>query len=120
MLEFGDAFFGSMERDHSGHCHAIRVPAVLFGSEFVEGAADCLAHFVVLHVRESETNRGIEHDVVHAHLVHALVQQTRHHRRGAVERVLGRQRPPGRDGHPLGSRSSQLIAAQRRLTLESR
>ena len=103
VLELGDAFLGRVQRDHGGDGHAVGPLAVLLGGEVVEGAADGLADLVVLHVREAEADGRVEHDEVHADLVHALVQESGQHGGGAVERVLGGQGPPGRDGDALGA-----------------
>ena len=110
VFELGDAFLRRVQRDHGGDGHAVGPLAVLLGGEVVEGAADGLADLVVLHVREAEADGGVEHDEVHADLVHALVQESRQHGGGAVERVLGGQGPPGRDRHALGA---ALVPAHR-------
>jgi len=68
-------------------------PPELVGREHVVSAADGAAQPGVLHAVEPEPGRRIDDAEVDAELVEPLVHETRQHRGGAVEHVLGRRGP---------------------------
>jgi hypothetical protein len=52
------------------------------------GADRSATRLVVLNARQAQPGRRVDHGEIGADLIEALVEQLRHHRGGAVERVF--------------------------------
>ena len=91
VLQFVDRFFGRVRGDHRHRRHSVCVGREVVRAEGVEGAHGASAQLRLLRLHRGAG--GIHHAEVEAELVHALVEQLRHHRRGAVADVRHRHRP---------------------------
>ena len=104
-----DGLFRGVGGNHCGRGHPVRAFAVEFRVELVQRPAGNPAQLLILEPgRPGQTLGGIEHREVEAQPIHSLVQQPRQRRRGPVQGVARRPRPPGRamrpDAAPLSFR----------------
>ena len=76
--------------------HPAGILAEILGMKGIERAAACPAYFGVFNMRELEAQRRIEHGKVQADSVHPFGQELGQHGGGAIQSILGRQRPPRR------------------------
>ena len=98
-LELLDRFVGRVHRDHAGRDHAITEPGEHLGVVEVVRARRRAPQLVVAHARQRDhlqAGARVDDREVEADLVESLVEQARQHGGAAVERVLGRYRPPHR------------------------
>ena len=92
-LELLDRLLGRVHRDDGRGNEAIAVRAELVHREHVVGAAEGAPQLVRRQAVVAEPGGRIDHGEVEPEVVQALVEEARHHRGRAVQRVLGRQEP---------------------------
>ena len=95
-FEFGDRFVRRVHRDDRGRGHAVAEILEIAGGDDVIGADHGAPCLVVGDARQPQPGGGIDDGKIGADLVEPLVQQMRHHRRGAVEGVAGLPGPEAR------------------------
>ena len=88
-FEFGDRLLGVVHRDDRGRGQPVAEPVEIIGRDDVVGADHRAPGLVVLDARQAQPGGRIDDREIDADLVEPLVEHLRHHRRGAVERVLG-------------------------------
>ena len=97
-LELFDGFVGMVHRDDRGRRHPITELAEVVRGDDVVRANHRAPGGVVADPRHAQPGGGIDDGVVAAELVQALIEQARHHRGGAVERVRRLAGPEARLG----------------------
>ena len=93
VFQFGNGLVRVMHGNHRRRRHAVFQRLEQLGLIDVEGTACGLARLGVVHARQAEAHGGKQNGEVDAELVQALVQQPRHHRRGAIAGVFGGRTP---------------------------
>ena len=116
-LELLDGLFGGVHRDDGRRDEAIGVRAELVHGEHVVGAAQGAPQLVRRQAVVAKAGGRIDHGEVEPEIVQALVEEPRHHRGRAVQRVFCRQEPerflPDPPAAALGHRHRQRIANAR-------
>ena len=95
VVELGDGLVGSVHGNDTGRRHAIGQAGEAFGRVDVVGPAGDAAGLVVGNAGGSQADGGVEDREVETQLLHPFGQQIRHHGRGPISGVAGRDRPPG-------------------------
>jgi hypothetical protein len=90
-----------VHRDDRGRGQPVFKAGEILGRNDVVGADHGAAGGVVLDARQAEPGGRIDDREIEADLVQPVVQHLRHHRGGAVERVLGLAVPEIRHRHAL-------------------
>ncbi len=115
-FELGDRFVGGVHRDDRRRRQPVAEAAEIIGRDDVVGADHGAAGGVVLDARQAQPGSRVDDDKVEAQFVEAVVQELRHHRGGAVERVFRLARPEGLLTHALlaalGDRHRQQLAGR--------
>ena len=105
---------GRVHRNDRGRGHAVAQVAEVVRGDDVVGANHRAPGVVVADARHAQAGGRVDDREVGAELVEPLVEQARHHRGGAIERVLRLAAPEGGLGDapapPLGDRHAQRIA----------
>ena len=115
-FQFGDRLVGGVHRDDRRRGQPVAELGEIIGRDDVVGADHGAAGGVVLNARKAQPGGRVDDDEIEAELVEAVVKQARHHRGGAVERVLRLAAPERRLadalGAPLGGRHRQRVAGR--------
>ena len=101
VLQSGDRLLGSVHRHHRRRGEPVGDVGERLGVISVERPACRLAELGVLGAQEGHPHRRVDDREVEAELVEARAQQPGEGRRGQVEGVARRERPPRESGAPL-------------------
>jgi len=115
-FELLDRLVGGVHRDDCRRGQPVAEAAEIIGRNDVVGADYGAPGRVVLDARKAQSGGRVDDDKVEAQFVEAVVQQLRHHRGGAVERVFRLARPKGLLTDALvaafGDRHREVLAGQ--------
>ena len=114
VFKLGDRLVGRVHGNDRGRGHPVAQIAEVFGGDDVVGANHRSPGVVIADARHAQTGGRVDDREIGAELVKALVEQARHHRGRAIERVLRLTAPEGwlRDTPALsfGDRHAQRVA----------
>ena len=102
-FELGDRLFRVVHRDDRGRRHPVAEILEIVGRDDVVGADHRAPRRVVLDARQAQPGGRIDDREIGADLVQPLIEQMRHHRGGAVERVAGLAGPEARHRDAAGA-----------------
>ena len=115
-FELGDRLVGGVHRDDRRRRQPVAETAEIIGRNDVVGADHGAPGRVVLDARKAQPGGRVDDDKVEAQLVEAVIEQFRHHRGRAVERVFRLARPerllPQALLAAFGDRHRQILAGR--------
>ena len=114
VFELGDRLVRRVHGNDCGRGHPVAQIAEVVGGDDVVGANDRPPGVVIADSRHAQAGGRVDDREIGAKLIKALVEQARHHRGRAIERVLGLTAPEGRLGDApalsFGDRHAQRVA----------
>ena len=114
VFELRDGLIRRVHRNDRGRGHPVAELPEIFRGHDIVGAHDRSPGGIIVDSRQAQAGGRVDDREIGAELVETLVEQTGHHRGGAIERVFRLPAPEGGLGDtpspPLGDRHAQRVA----------